>query len=413
MLAINLVRHGEFAFEPGRPISLRPPLYPALLAATYSLVGEHNYTVVRLWQVLLGTLTVWIVFELARSLYDEKTGLIAAGIVACYPSIVATTGLILTETLFTFLLCWACLLMQQGLSRGGYGRFAALGAVLAAGALTRSVLWLFPPVLLLFMLAAGPRRELARRLAQAAIAIAAFAAVIAPWAYRNTRLQKTFTAVDCMGGRNFMMGNYEFTPADRPWDAISEDGERSWDAVLRKKIPMPPAITQGQIDKLALKCGLQYVAEHPGQTLARDVAKFFHFWQLERELIAGLQAGFWGGATKLWLLLAAAAILGSYVLVLVGGILGWSLRWPEQWPAHLFLLLVAAFICGIHTLVFAHSRYHLPLMPLLAVYAAAAWTARGELVTQYRRPAAWLAGGLCLVLAISWCRDLAIEIPRL
>jgi 4-amino-4-deoxy-L-arabinose transferase-like glycosyltransferase len=176
---------------------------------------------------------------------------------------------------------------------------------------------------------------------------------------------------------------------------------------------MPPAVTQGQIDKLALKCGLQYVAEHPGQTLARDVAKFFHFWQLERELIAGLREGFWGGASRPWLLLIAAAILGSYVLVVVGGILGWSLRWPRQWSMHLFLLLVAAFICGLHTLVFAHSRYHLPLMPLLAVYAAAAWTARGELITQYRRPAAWLAGALCLVLAVSWCRDLIIEVPRL
>lgn len=80
---------------------------------------------------------------------------------------------------------------------------------------------------------------------------------------------------------------------------------------------------------------------------------------------------------------------------------------------HLFLLLIVAFICGIHTLVFAHSRYHLPLMPVLGIYAAAAWTARSTVLTHWRRPAFWLAGTLCLVLALSWCRELPIDIARL
>ncbi len=412
-LALNLVRHRQFAFVPGEPTSLRPPLYPAALAAIYSVAGERNYTAVRILQAILGTLSVWMIFVLARNLYDERTGIVAAVIFACYPSLVATTGLVLTETLFTFFLCAGCLLVQQALSKGGYGWFAALGAILALGALTRSVLWLFPPVLLVFMLTAGPRREVGRRFLQAMTAILAFALVIAPWAYRNTRLQKTFTAVDVMGGRNFMMGNYEHTPFDRPWDAIAMSGDQAWHVVLRAKMPEAQGVTQGQLDKLALKYSLRYVKEHPGQTLARDAAKFFHFWQLERELIAGLRQGYWGGASKPGVLLAAAVILGSYVAVLLGGILGWSLHWPKQWQMHLFLLLVAAFVCGIHTLVFGHSRYHLPLMPLLAVYAAAAWTARGELLVQWRRPAMWLAGGLCLVLALNWCCELSIEITRL
>jgi 4-amino-4-deoxy-L-arabinose transferase-like glycosyltransferase len=277
---------------------------------------------------------------LARNIYDERTGIAAAAIFACYPSLVAATGLVLTETLFTFFLCASCLLMQRALSRGGHGWFAAVGGVLALGALTRSVLWLFPPVLLVFLLAAGPRREVGRRFVQAMTAILAFALVIAPWAYRNTKLQKTFTAVDVMGGRNFMMGNYEHTPFNRPWDAISMSGEQAWHAMLRKERPEARGVTQGQLDKLALKYGLQYVKDNPGQTAARDVAKFFHFWQLERELVAGLQQGYWGGASRLGLLAAAAVILGSYVTVLLSGIMGWSVCWPKHWPMHVFLLLV-------------------------------------------------------------------------
>src|SRR5947209_6075065 len=41
-LAVNLLRHGEFSFTPGSPTSLRPPLYPALVAGAYALFGEEN-----------------------------------------------------------------------------------------------------------------------------------------------------------------------------------------------------------------------------------------------------------------------------------------------------------------------------------------------------------------------------------
>jgi len=42
-LAVNIVQHGEYAFDPGHPVSLRPPLYPALVAAVYSVAGIHNF----------------------------------------------------------------------------------------------------------------------------------------------------------------------------------------------------------------------------------------------------------------------------------------------------------------------------------------------------------------------------------
>jgi hypothetical protein len=50
--------------------------------------------------------------------------------------------------------------------------------------------------------------------------------------------------------------------------------------------------------------------------------------------------------------------------------LGLSLAPPANRGAHLFLILVVMFISGIHTVVFGHERYHLPLVPLLLLYAA-------------------------------------------
>src|SRR3954468_22454599 len=48
-LAVNLLRYGEFTLMPGEtPTSIRPPLYPALVAGVYAVAGEGNIAAVRL-----------------------------------------------------------------------------------------------------------------------------------------------------------------------------------------------------------------------------------------------------------------------------------------------------------------------------------------------------------------------------
>lgn len=402
LLATNLAATGQYAFQPGVPTSLRPPLYPALLAGLYRLGGSQAHTLARLVQAFLGTLTVGLVWQLGRRLYDEPAGLVAAAICAVYPSLVAATGLLLTETLFTFLLVTGVVLLVEYLFRGRCGWLAAGAAVLALAALTRSVLWLFPPILLGWVLLAGPSLRWPARLAHAGVAAAAFGLVLLPWTVRNTLLHKTFVTVDVMGGRNFMMGNYEHTPLHRPWDAISMEGEQAWHHVLLAANPNRRPLTQGQLDKLALRYGLDYIRRHPGQTLERSVLKFFHFWQLEREVVAGMARGWWGNWSRWQVLMAAAGIMGSYVVVLLLGIWG-AVRQPSTCLAGAALLwLVIGFVCGIHTLVFGHSRYHLPLMPLVGVFAAAAWTQRRKVFSAPRDAWFWLASGLCGLLVLAW-----------
>jgi hypothetical protein len=38
------------------------------------------------------------------------------------------------------------------------------------------------------------------------------------------------------------------------------------------------------------------------------------------------------------------------------------------------MLALIGFVTAVHSIVFGHSRYHLPLVPFLAIYAAATWT---------------------------------------
>src|SRR5262245_33871865 len=50
-LATNLLEHGEYTFTPGGiPTSLRPPLFPALVAGIYAVAGVDNFAAVRMVQ---------------------------------------------------------------------------------------------------------------------------------------------------------------------------------------------------------------------------------------------------------------------------------------------------------------------------------------------------------------------------
>src|SRR5262249_33527701 len=142
------------------------------------------------------------------------------------------------------------------------------GILLGLAALCRSVLWLFPPVLALFLLFFWPER-LGRRLLAMATVVLAFCVTGAPWAVRNTQLEKTFTAIDSMGGRNFMMGNYQYTPLFRAWEAIGQEGERSWQYELAQAHEGFLHTTQGQRDKLAMRAGIRFVLANPGLTFKR------------------------------------------------------------------------------------------------------------------------------------------------
>ena len=94
--------------------------------------------------------------------------------------------------------------------------------------------------------------------------------------------------------------------------------------------------------------------------------------------------------------------------MLIAGAFGLCVVPPRDWRTSGLLLLVIAFVCGLHTLVFAHSRYHLPLMPLVLIYAAAALTHLG-LIWQRRATARfWAAAAVVALLLAGWGWEIVV-----
>jgi len=418
-LAVSLIERGEFALKPGDPCSARPPLYPAMVAGIYAVADRlpvvDRLNAVRIVQAGLGLLLTLQVYLLAARLYDSRIGLLAAGIACFYPSLLGFANLLLSEVLFSVLLLAAMLALQAHFRRPSYGRLALFGVWLGLATLTRSVLWPSFPFFAAYLILVHAGESWRSRFAFAAVAVLSFALVLAPWAVRNTRLQNTFVPVDVLGGRNMMMGNYEHTAFYRSWATMSQaKGERSWHRTLAREHPDYYQKTQGQRDKLAMRRGFQYVFEHPAVTAQRDLVKFINFWQLERTLVAGLMFGWWGDLPRPAIIAAAAVIMGGYALVQIAGIYGFVMTPPGEKRLHWGLLLVTLFVCGVHTLVFAHSRYHLSLMPLVFPYAAAAVLGWRSIWNRLSGGRFVVATAITLLLAASWLwQTWYLDLPKL
>jgi 4-amino-4-deoxy-L-arabinose transferase-like glycosyltransferase len=411
-LATRLATTGSYADQWGNLVSLRPPLYPAAIAAVYYGFGVHNDDVVRVLQAGLSLLTVLLVYRIGVIVYSRPIALWAAGVCSLYPSLLGYANLLLSETLFTFLLATFTWLVLEAVDRQNIPWVIAAGMAMGLAALTRSIMLLFLPFQVLYLWMAW-KASLGRRFMVAAVAILAFAVTIAPWAIRNTRIQKTLVFIDVMGGRNAMMGNYEYTPLERSWATLSDvRGEDAWHQVLYREHQFAAPITQGQLDKLALRHAVDFVRAHPWLTVKRDLVKFFNFWQLEREFLAAAQSGYFTNLSAIWLWTLAMIICGSYAMVLFAAVFGGICIPPSEPRLHWFLVMSILFPCVVHTLIFAHSRYHLPVVPLLAVYAAAVIVHRRD-IWQHRRT--WrfaMAAALCLILSLGWLRELVfVDLP--
>ena len=186
------------------------PVYPIMLAALMKVL-PFNYAastikpfwsnngrfwryqpdfLIALFNQLLFLAVIAVVFFLARRLFDGGVAWLSAGLLLGTELFwrFSVSGLSTMLLILIFLgLAWCIVLVEKETRVRKWGPNGALilagltGAVVGFGALTRYAFgWLILPVMVFLIVFGGQRR-----LVMAALALAVFAVVIAPWAVRN------------------------------------------------------------------------------------------------------------------------------------------------------------------------------------------------------------------------------------
>ncbi len=188
-LGYVLAQSGEY--DTGELGALRPPVYPGIIAACYMVFGTHLWVVV-LFQIAMDTATCLLIILTVRRMLNASAAVWAGLLYAISPFPIIHCSRILCEIPFLFF----CALSLYYIGRvmrpkepGDQSVFMlfVVGIVLGFATLTKPVAVCLP-VLFIFAMLVRRLKKPATFLAQAAAVAAAFAAVVAPWCWRNHRV---------------------------------------------------------------------------------------------------------------------------------------------------------------------------------------------------------------------------------
>lgn len=424
-------------FFPGQVLyAWQAPLYPLALGVLYSFFGS-NPLIGKLFGILVSATTVYVMYDLvmrvARSalvlnepddISAHQIAFVAAFLVAIYPGFLTNAHLLLSETLFIFLLLLSFAWVARALEGSGTRVWlwaAGAGAAWGLSALTRGLTLYFTPLFATWIVWMVWRKRTAdsgQQRAQSVKAIIQRAAVagllfvlgtvivIAPWTLRNYAQFGQVVLLETKGGVNLWLGNSPYTP----YEFI----RNVWKVGVRE--PMLDGLPQGELerDHAAYTLALNYMRGNPLAFLERIPSKFADFWGFERNLVdiadATTRGTGWNSLSKVG---ADALAMIVYIFVMVAGIAGLILAPDGTLPqnARAWKILLGGFVLyfmSIHLVVFGDGRFHLPVIPFLILYAA--W-----LVVMWRRvPYSLSRIGLALVciilLGTVWAREMWVAL---
>jgi len=331
-------------------------LFPLLWGLVYGVTGG-KYLPIRLAHAALSALTCVLAFFIGKRLVSREAAALGAFLVGWYPPLVWHGVNLMTEPLFMFfMVLTVCLLLEARM--GDSAMLWALGAGVCAGlgTLARSVLQGFVPLAGLWLIFSPSNRK--RGLAMALAFWLGFVLVMTPWVVRNWRVHRAFVPTTTDAGHGFFIGNNERTLTDPRGVYMPE----RWEFLK--------GLNEVQIDRKLYSLGLQFIREHPGRWCRHLVDKFLRFWRFypHGEFVATDQFSSNVLSPRLYVHVYGLSYSLAFPFMVAGFVLAYR-RFPSQRPGYHLVLLIVAYMTGIHMIYIAVLRYREPLMFFLLCFA--------------------------------------------
>jgi 4-amino-4-deoxy-L-arabinose transferase-like glycosyltransferase len=358
--------HG-YTYATGHATAYYPVGYPGVLGAVVWFVRllpfpDNIPMTAALFNFVLGVGTIALTFEVGRRLFDNRIGLVSAAIVAFWPNLIFHTAVMLTETLFDFLVMGAVLLvvaLPSSAPRVGWKRWAAFGVVLGLSALVRPISLTFVAVLLVVLLVARFGWAAAAR--YVGVAAAAAIIILVPWTARNVKATHSFVVISTNLGDNLCMSRH--AGATGAFQASSA-------CIVGREMEATPA-HEVEANSTNIRRAARFVRDHPLSEVRLWFLRGYHTIENDHD---GLRAAESYGANPFvpGALRRAVEVLadGYFFAALALGVLAVPAFVRRRRPWHLFFLLAAAALAVQPVIFFGDPRFHVPVLPFIAVLAA-------------------------------------------
>ena len=374
----------------GREVFFDAPLYPYFLALTGGHAGGSDLAP-KLAQVLLDTISLWLVYRMTLVLFGAGPALLASVMYGLYGFLLFYNGILLKPVLAIFLLLLSATLLLRA-------KWFTTGLTLGLGVLVRgNFLFLFPLFFWQCLRAAPP----GGRRRGATLLLAGLALPLLTVTVRNGIVGRDFVPITYHAGPTFYHGN---NPAARGTYSPILPGRQNpayekRDAIRIAEEKRGRTLKPSEINRFWFGEAFRYLSENPARFVSLTGRRAFLFWN-GREIPDSYDFYLY---RNLFPLLNVAAIPFGIIAPLA--LLGWffpgRLRGDGVLPAGVVLSLFLSIV-----FLFVFGRYRLPAVPFLIPTAARfLYHAGGLLARSGPRPAALLPVALALlglVLGNSW-----------
>ena len=358
--------HGYISYITGEGTAYYPIGYPAVLAALFWLadlvpfVEPDLMLVASVFHAVVSIATIALTFVVGRRLVGPVAGLVAAGLMALFPNLIYQVASLQLETTFVFLTMAAlAIVVDHDWSSGppGRNRLLAFGVVLALSVTVRPFSAPMLVGLLGAVLAVGAGWR--RALAAVSIPVIVLVVVSAPWTIRNAVRLDAFVPSSTNMGDTLCLdrsldatGGFRWASHDGCVDPDLPEVERN-SGNTRRAIEFVVEHPDRELLQIVRRAKLMFAEDHDGLVASETLGSGQVFSDGARDVLETVADWyFWG--------LAVAAVVGLPILVRR------SPR-PERWLV--LVPLVALLLTPL--LLWGNPRFHVPLVPFMALSASA------------------------------------------
>lgn len=358
-LGLKIANGEPYQYNSEHAKVFRTPGYPMLLGGFFSLWSDPPVVAVRILGALLGTLSLWLLWHLARLLFDTRTAWFATWIACFYPGAIAISILVLAEALFVPLMLAQFLSTAVAFKSREWRPFLfysfAAGLFFGVACLTRPSWLLFVPFGLLFGFVCFPQRK--RQLVSGAVCLMMLVLVMLPWWIRNYQVTGKFVLTSLQTGTSLYDGwNPDATGASDMEFAPRMKAE--YLAEYRKNELGPEREFEYAFNERMKKRATEWAQQNPGRVVELAWIKLKRIWNPipnSTEI----------GSTSIRYAIAAY-FLPLFVLAIWG-----TCRYRKDYIAIYICLVPAVYYTCLHMVFVGSIRYRQPPMMTFLILAAA------------------------------------------
>jgi 4-amino-4-deoxy-L-arabinose transferase-like glycosyltransferase len=372
-IAMNLLNGNGYRVYPDTAQTMiRLPGQVLILTILFYIFGK-NLVAAQLLNVTLSFATAYIVFLLARKITKSfRCILFATLIYLFHPGTILAESRAGIEALLTFLISLFILSLYRSMESYKYKNYFISGCILGLVCLVKSTPLLFPMFLFVFLLIARDLNiDKKSVFLNIGLMVIGTSLVLSPWILRNYYISGKIIPTMTLMGTIAQEGLYATQNLGINKDKYELGFEASSERALLaaqqglhfKKgwhLYFYSSNDEIEFDRFLLKTVIQKYIERPYMLMKNVLYNFFRFW--------------FRGGTLTTNMLNTVLTLPFLIIVSVGVHAGFK-RGLNIAPIILFI----GYFLLVHLPLFALARYHLPLVPLLAVLATIPIAAKTQL----------------------------------